>query len=347
MAKSLADVVELQRIGCAFTSPLYSTIIDAVAADLERQGPCLRVLAPHADDPFGSALVLRFLGAVHRLVLAGRAPELAAHYPSAGGSPGPAEEVQAAFIATVDRFADEVADGTTEAVQTNEVGRSATLVGGYLTAARLGLPLRILEVGASAGLNLRWDHFRYQAADWSFGDPGSPVRFVDAWRGRTPVLATTCEVIDRSGCDPNPIDPTTPDGSSLLRSFVWPDQLDRLARLDAAVEVARRVPADVDRADGPAWLAERVVEPEPGLTTVIVHSIVMQYLDPPGRRRFLATIDEAGRRATNAGADRLAPARTGEGPRRTAAHPLAGREGGVVGDLDVPRPAGHLAAYGR
>jgi len=297
---SLAGLVELQRHGCALTSPLYGTVLAAVAEDLDRGGPCHQILAPHAGEPLGSALVLRLLGAVHRLVLAGRAPELAAHYPSAGGTPGSPEAVREAFTTTVARLAGEVAAGTDEAVQTNEVGRSAALVGGYLTVARLGLPLRVLEIGSSAGLNLRWDRFRYQADDWSFGDPDSPVRFTDAWRGTTPPLATGCEVADRLGCDPNPIDPTTPAGAALLRSFVWPDQLDRLARLDAAIEVARRVPAEVHRADGPGWLAEQLVEPEPGLTTVIVHSIVMQYLDHAARSRFSATVEQAGARATAA-----------------------------------------------
>lgn len=295
---SLADLVELQRYGCALTSPLYGTILAAVAEDLDRGGPCHQILVPHAGDPFGSALVLRMLGAVHRLVLAGRAPELAGHYPSAGGSPGSAAAVGEAFLATVGRLAGEVAAGTDEAVQTNEVGRSAALIGGYLTVARLGLPLRVLEIGSSAGLNLRWEHFRYEADDWSFGDPASPVRFTGAWRGTTPPLAADCEVADRLGCDPNPIDATTPAGATLLRSFVWPDQLDRLTRLDAAIEVARRVPAEVHRADGPGWLAEQLVEPEPGLTTVVVHSVVMQYLDRPGRSRLSDVIDQAGARAT-------------------------------------------------
>ena len=295
--KALSEVVELQRYGCALASPLYASVLDAVERDLERGGPCLQVLAPYAGEPLGSALVLRFLGSVHRLVLAGRAPELAAHYPSAGGHPGSDEDLGRAFLTVVERLGDEVGVGTNEAVQTNEVGRSATLVGGYLTAARLGLPLRVLEVGASAGLNLRWDHFAYQGPDWSFGDPSSPVRFVDAWRGPTPALAEACQVAERYGCDANPIDATTAEGAALLRSFVWPDQLDRLARLDAAVEVARRVPVDVERANAPAWFAAAArSSPNPGLTTVIVHSIVQQYLDSvPSRRNGCSpAIDDAG-----------------------------------------------------
>ncbi|MCB1040214.1 MAG: DUF2332 family protein, partial [Acidimicrobiales bacterium] len=62
-------------------------------------------------------------------------------------------------------------------VQTNEVGRSATLLGGFLEVGRGGLPLRVLEVGASAGLNLRFDRYRYVAAGRSWGPAQSPLQF--------------------------------------------------------------------------------------------------------------------------------------------------------------------------
>ena len=147
-----------------------------------RRGPIRELLAPHEHEPFGSALPLRFLGSVHRIVLEGRAPDLAAHYPSVGGMPGP--DVEHVFEATVAEHADELARRIVDGVQTNEVGRSASLAGALLEVARLGRPLRLLEVGSSAGLNLRWDHYRYEAGDRAFGDPDSPVRFDRPWTGR-------------------------------------------------------------------------------------------------------------------------------------------------------------------
>ena len=89
-----------QRNACAdLGSNLYADVLDAVIADVGGDGPCAAVLRPHERDPFGSALPLRFLGAVHRLVLEGRAPRLAAHYPSVGGTPGPS--LADDFVATV------------------------------------------------------------------------------------------------------------------------------------------------------------------------------------------------------------------------------------------------------
>jgi hypothetical protein len=292
------EVVAFQAKACADSaSPLYGRVLDAVVADLRDGGVCAALLSGRGDDPLGSALALRFLGAVHRIALDGRAPELAGFYPSVGGTdpgdPGPA------FLQTVRRHRDEVSRRIDDGVQTNEVGRAAVLVGGYAAVARRTLlPLRVLEVGASAGLNLRWDHYAYDTGSIVAGDPDSPVRFSGLWEGDPPELPAQFEVADRSGCDRNPLDATTPAGRLTLMSYVWPDQVDRLQRLEAAIEVARRVPARVDRADADEWVADRLALPLPGVATVVVHSIVLQYLSRDQRARFREAIAAAGERAT-------------------------------------------------
>lgn len=294
----VADVIAFQAAACAQSgSPLYGRVLDAVVDDLRAGGVSARLLGGRSDDPFGSALALRFLGAVHRVVLDGRAPALAAHYPSAGGTEG--ADLVATFLATVEEHEADIAILIEEGVQTNEVGRSAVLVGGYAAVThRTALPLRILEIGASAGLNLRWDHFAYDTGREVSGDPDSPVRFSGVWVGTPPDLPPRFEVAERSGCDRNPLDATTADGRLTLMSFVWPDQVERFARLEAAIEVARRVPALIDRADADLWLADRLTLPLPGVATVVVHSIVLQYLPRDARARVREVIQAAGERAS-------------------------------------------------
>jgi hypothetical protein len=186
-----------------------------------------------------------------------------------------------------------------EGVQTNEVRRTAALVGGFLdVAGATGLPLRTLEIGASAGLNLRWDRFRYESdtgAVW--GDPASPVRLAGGLPGALPFAVRTA-VVARAGCDPSPIDPTTAAGQTKLLSFVWPDQHERFALVRAACDVAARVPARLDRAHGAAWIEAELAAPVPGVATVVYHSIVMQYFAPDERDRFVAALADAGARAT-------------------------------------------------
>lgn len=297
------DVVEYLRLQgrlCGqMGSPFYDVLLNRAADDAAAGGPIATVLAGYPHEPVLSAMALRLTGLVHRLVLDGDVPELAAHYPSVGGD-GDAERAWPAFRAVVAARAEALrARIAVEGVQTNEVRRTAALVCGFLEVARAtGLPLRCLEVGASGGLNLRWDRFRYEAPSSAWGDPASPVVLRDSWPEGRPPFDVTAQVAERAGCDPSPIDPTTEAGRRTLLSFVWPDQRERLELLQAAFTVAARVPATVDRANGADWLADRLATPTPGMATIVYHSIVIQYFDQASRDRMQATLREAGARAT-------------------------------------------------
>jgi len=295
---TLLETIETQRFGCEMSgSELYSTILRFVADDVEAGGPAAGLLEPVAEAPFGDAVILRFLAALHLLVLDGRAPGLAAHYPSVGGTPG--RGLAAALRSAAVEHREEIALRLTQGVQTNEVGRSAALLGGYLEAARLGLPLRVLEVGASAGLNLLFDRYRYLgSAGRAFGPGDSPLVFDRPWPFGVPDLDVPLAVHERRGSDIAPVDVTTVEGRLRLRSFVWGDQLDRLTRLDGALTVAAADPPVVDRAPAPEWLREQLAIAQRGCTTVVAHSIMFQYLSDDGRREMLAAIDAAGRAAT-------------------------------------------------
>lgn len=274
-------------------SPLYAHVLDRVAEDVEAGGPARAVLAPAAHDTVGSAPPLRLMGATHRMALDGRAPALAAHYPSTGGDGDP-EGAWAAFRALLAERPDDIRAGLARPVQTNEVGRAAGLLGGFLTVARdTGLPLRILELGASGGLNLRWDHFHYGGGDRSWGPPASPVRLPSA-----PPVEARVTVAERAGCDPAPVDPTSEDGRLTLVSYVWPDQPERLARLEGAITLAREIPATVDRASAGPWTAAKLAEPTSGRATVVYHSVVTQYLTSDERAEVDGALAAAGARAT-------------------------------------------------
>jgi hypothetical protein len=293
--------LRLQGVYCGrLGSPFYETLLARAADDSAAGGPIADVFAGYRHEPIASAMALRLMGNVHRLVLEGRAPALAAHYPSAGGD-GDAERAWPLFRDFVAGDMPRMRQLLERGVQTNEVGRAAALVCGFLTVAReTGRDLRCLEIGASAGLNLRWDHFRYEAGQATWGDPRSPVVMRDSYREGAPPFDVAARVVERAGCDPNPLDPTTDDGRLTLMSYVWPDQAERLALLRAACDVARRVPGPVERASAPDWLAGKLAAAATGLATVVYHSIVLQYLDQPSRDRMRAVIEDAGARATAA-----------------------------------------------
>jgi hypothetical protein len=301
----LTERLRFQALACERVgSPLYGILLARAAEDLEAHGPTWEVLRGHEDDPGPSALALRLMGAVNRLVLKGEEPELAAVYRGAGATDGqaapPDADAWTAFKEVLERRKEDLRRLVELPVQTNEVGRSAALLPGFLAfATETRLPLRLLEVGASAGLNLRWDSYRYLADGFAWGPADSPVTLDFELRGKIdPPIPAKVEVAEREGCDASPIDPTSAEGRLSLLAYVWPDQPARIERLQAALGLAAELPASIERAAGAAWLRDRLAESRPGQATLVYHSIVMQYMDEDERAEFKGHLKAAGEKAT-------------------------------------------------
>lgn len=308
--RDLPTRLRLQADHCLrLGSPLYAGLLRRAAVDAEEDGPVARVLAGHEDDPPDSALALRLMGAVHRRVLEGELPGLAPYYLNSGGSYGAmapetptavADEAWPAFRRALAEDAEALRRLLDRPVQTNEVGRCAALLPGFLAVARAAaMPLRLLEVGASAGLNLSWDRYRYEAGDFAWGDPNSPVRLRFQLEGEAPA-PTAVTVAERRGCDRAPIDPAGEEGRLTLLSFLWADQANRVERLRAALDLAAEAPVEVECAGAAEWIGQRLAEPSEGVATVVFHSIVMQYLPEAERGEFERRVEDAGRRADEA-----------------------------------------------
>jgi hypothetical protein len=295
-----AQLLRLQSAACReIGSPLYGDLLALAADDLLVGGPVAQVLAGHLQTRPAGVLALRMLGGAHALALSGQAPELAAWYPSAGGiidtEPG-SPHAWAALKKALAEQRDAIRPWLDWPPQTNEVGRAAALIGGLLNiTARAGLPIRLVEVGASAGLNLRADQFYVPGDTSSYGDRDSPVVLSHAWQGAAPPDGRL-EVIERTGGDLAPIDPTSAHGQLTLTAYVWPDQADRLARLRGALAVAQRVPAELKTESATRTVGS--IELIPGTWTVLWHSIFRQYLDEPQRAELAEGVAALGAAAT-------------------------------------------------
>jgi hypothetical protein len=173
-------------------------------------------------------------------------------------------------------------------------------MGGFLLVSQESkLPLRLLEIGASAGLNLRWDHYYYEANGESWGDKSSTVHLTDAFAASHPPFHTPVRVIERRGCDVSPLNPSTEEGELTLLSFVWADQTSRLATLRGAIEVARKVTATVDAASAPQWLEAQLKSSAHGTATVVFHSIMWQYMSEEAREQVVETLERAASLSTS------------------------------------------------
>lgn len=296
----IAQLLRLQGAACRQVgSPLYGDLLERAAEDLLAGGVVADMLAGHMDARPSSVLALRMLGGAHALALSGQAPELAAWYPSCGGStdvvPG-SPNAWGALRQTLADQRDAVRPWLEWPPQTNEVGRAAALLGALLhVTSAADLPLRLVEVGASAGLNLRADLFRIAGDAGSYGDPGSPVVLSHAWQGATPP-AGHIVVVDRTGGDLAPVDPASGPGRLRLTAYVWPDQADRLARLRGALAIAEDVPADLRAESATETLARTQLEP--GTWTVLWHSIFRQYLNEAQRIELADGVRQLGAAAT-------------------------------------------------
>lgn len=299
---NLAAALRLQGEACfKLGSPFHGALLALAAEDLEAGGPTLTLMTPWAGlgvrELFAEAVALRLLGGLHDLALSGDDPALAAAYPQAGREIDAAAAWPQARAAMI-RWRDRLADFMTHEPQTNEVRRSVCLAPGFLQiASETGLPIRAFELGASAGLNLNWDRYAYRFGTTAWGDPASPVVIDTDWTGAAPAVDASVRVVERAACDRRPGDLGDPHQRRRLLAYIWPDQFERLARIRAAIELARSLGVSVEAADAVDWTAARVA-PRTGAVTVLYHSVFWQYMPAESQAALAATIQQIGASAT-------------------------------------------------
>lgn len=281
-------------LGSPFTADLLLQMND----DLQAGGPIAELCRDWPGNPRRDALGLRILGALHHGVLTGHAPELAPDYPPKETSHS-IDRVWALARDWLDENHAHVAAFIQRPPQTNETRRSIALLPGFLQlAARFAMPLNLLEIGASAGLNQNWDKFNYRTQAWSrLGASG--VTISTDWTLPPPAhLDAGIEIGARAACDIDPLDIRDPNEAARLKAYVWPDQPDRLARLDAAIALALESGTCVEQANAADWLETRLTDLPDGQVTVVYHSVFLQYPPRDERARIMDAIRSAGARAT-------------------------------------------------
>jgi hypothetical protein len=291
----LAHFREQAGFCSAYGSPFTGELIERFGADLEAGGPIADLVGAWPTNPRADALALRLAGALHAAALAGKDERLAALYP-----PGDwrMDGVWPAARDFLTREHDWAAEFIRSAPQTNEVRRSIALLAGFLAFAKTwNGPIDMLEIGASAGLNVNWDRFAYRTSRWSWGE-ASPVVIDTDWTGPSPPIDAHPQVRDRAACDLNPLDLEDPAQLLRLRSYIWPDQPERLERFDGAVALARQSGVKVERADAATWLTERLAARATDAATVVYHSIFLQYPPREARAAIVEAIRKAGAEAT-------------------------------------------------
>jgi hypothetical protein len=113
------------------------------------------------------------------------------------------------------------------------------------------------------------------------------------WRGGRPPLEANVRVTERAACDRKPVDLADPVQRRRLKAYVWPDQFDRLERLEAAIEETLGAGIMVEAMDAVVF-AQREARPRAGVATVVFHSVFFQYMPAESQAALVRTLAEAG-----------------------------------------------------
>jgi len=277
-------------------APITGRVVRAQLALITGTSQVGQRLAGWPDTAMEDALPLRLNGGLHNLHLVGRDDRLAPIFSGDLTDQAAIDRVIGDVVADHDAALLPWLDGPP---QTNEAGRSGSIMAALLwLSGRVGARFELNELGASAGINTMMDRFFFELGGVTSGPADSPLRVVPEWKGPPPP-ANPVVIEAIRGCDRAPLDLTDPAQALRLKAYVWPDAAIRMARLDAAVALARAKPPRLDRCDAGDWIAARLAAPQHADTTrVVFHSIVWQYLPEATRAAITADIEATGAQAT-------------------------------------------------
>jgi hypothetical protein len=275
-------------------SPLYEQLSLGIAHD-----PALLAIATQTRA--GQPVPNLFLAAVHFLLLRGVQHPLANFYPSLSPTLPPSEDLYPRFRAFCLEHREAILELiSTRLVQTNEVRRCGCLLPAFMHVAQQApdQSLALIEIGASAGLNLLWDRYGYDYGEGRrCGDPYSPVQIVCRLHGDRQVLLPEAlpVVATRIGLDLNPIDVRDPDAALWLRALVWPDEAGRAELLQWALQVAQQNPPQLLAGNALDLLPAVLATIPADQTLYVFHTHTINQFPPEARARLSALLAEHAR----------------------------------------------------
>ncbi|WP_432200817.1 DUF2332 domain-containing protein [Erythrobacter sp. W53] len=277
-------------------APGTAKVIRAVLALLDGETATGRRISGWQGLVVKDAMPLRIAGGLHNLVLTGADTRLADVYAGRMVDQASVDTLVCELVEAYDARLLPWLDGPP---QTNEAGRSASLMAGLMWLCdHVPRRFEMLELGASAGINTMMERYHYDLGGVSVGPEDSPMRIVPEWRGGSPP-ANTPEITAIRGCDIAPVDLSDPEAAMRLKSYVWPEATARMGRIDAAVALAAERAPDVVQADAARFVEQALAMPrDSGTTRVLFHSIVWQYIPPEQQKIVEAEMARAAEHAT-------------------------------------------------
>lgn len=245
------------------------------------------------------AMPLRVTGALHHLALTGTDTRLLPVYREDLTDQAVIDALVLDMVRSHDAQLAPWLDGPP---QTNEAGRSASIMAGLLWLAQRVVPrFELFELGASAGVNTMIDRYAYALGGTSVGPPGSPMQIEPEWRGQgaPPAPPEDFAIHAVRGCDVAPIDLSDPEAALRLKAYVWPEASERMGRIEAAIQLASEHAPDVIEQDAAAFVKDMFAQPQAkGTTRAMFHSIMWQYMPAGTQDAITAMFEQHGAQAT-------------------------------------------------
>ncbi len=183
-----------------------------------------------------------------------------------------------------------VETGNTRYTQTNEIKRCTALLPAIWQTGLEGFHL--VEIGASAGLNLAMDAYRYRWGEVEWGSPDSPVLLDAGSRGGI-VSPRDFEVRSRTGLDLHPIDLDDPDERDWLVALIWPEHHERRRRLATAFQVVAGMPTEMIAGDATETLPAVLGSIPPEEPVIVMNSMALIQFTPVQREALYRSIEAA------------------------------------------------------
>ncbi|MEP0191453.1 MAG: DUF2332 domain-containing protein [Erythrobacter sp.] len=245
------------------------------------------------------AMPLRVTGGLHHLALTGADTRLLPVY---AGEVTDQDSVDAIVLAMVEDHDAVLTPWLDGPPQTNEAGRSASLMAGILWLAQRVVPrFDLFELGASAGVNTMLDRYFFRLGETEVGPENSPMWITPQWPAEMspPAPPKGFKILKVQGCDVAPIRLADTASALKLKAYVWPDAPARLERIDAAITLASAARPDLVQMDAGDFVDEQLVRPQAaGTTKAMMHSIMWQYMPKRTQDAITAAILKAGAKAT-------------------------------------------------
>ncbi len=277
-------------------APCTARVIRALAQVREGDTATGRRIANWKGLTLKDAMPLRMAGGLHHLLLSGEDDRLARVY---SGQISDQQQIDQLVCELVTAFDTQLLPWLDGPPQTNEAGRSASIMAGLLwLAQRVAPSFKLFELGASAGVNTMLERYHFRLGETEVGPSASPMQIEPEWRGDAgspPPAPKAFEIASVRGCDVAPIALSDSASALRLKSYVWPDAPSRMARIDAAIQLASENPPELVEQDAGEFVREILALPQAkGTTHAMFHSIMWQYMPAETQEAITRAFDVAG-----------------------------------------------------